>query len=80
MYPNPANVHTYVEFACNNSLPTTIRVIDVAGKTYNATTEAGAIGDHLVKLSTQGLAAGVYAVQLVQNGTIVATQKLSIMP
>ena len=78
VYPNPANSSFYAAINSSSATPAQMTLIDVTGKTLINKTIALQAGTQTISTDVSQLAAGIYFVNLIQNGKI-QTAKLVIM-
>ena len=79
VYPNPANDFVNISFMLNNPEVTSAEIFDLFGKKVTAVTgHEYAAGQNLIRISTEGIANGMYLVKL-QVGNRVITRKISVI-
>lgn len=67
-HPNPANEETVISYSLSSASVVKIELVDIAGKAITVLNEDRSTGVHNEKISTKGLAAGVYLYRLHASG------------
>lgn len=79
VYPNPANDFVNISFMLNNPEVTSAEIFDLFGKKVTTVADHEyAAGQNLIRISTEGIANGMYLVKL-QVGNRVITRKISVI-
>lgn len=72
-YPNPASTILNVMFELENTTNTSIRIVDIQGRTlYNAVMKPGVSQEEII---VSGFSTGLYFVQVMKNEKVLTTQK-----
>lgn len=68
LYPNPANELVNLKFEATNNGAVEVELVDLTGKTVQATTVQATTGKNLVMMGTSDLAPGMYMMNINSNG------------
>ena len=74
VYPNPANLQVIVSFSTMNEGAYNIRLTDMFGKTVKTDSDNASSGDNLHAMNLDGIAKGVYIIELEKSGQISKTK------
>jgi hypothetical protein len=70
LYPNPTDEDVHIRYSSVVDTRLAISILDLSGKVISTTTVQSKTGDNMVIISTNGLAAGTYLVQLGTNARV----------
>ncbi|MBL7753210.1 MAG: T9SS type A sorting domain-containing protein [Chitinophagaceae bacterium] len=69
IYPNPANEALHIDWNAQKAAQVEIKVIDMSGRTVHVTALQAERGAQTASIALNGLSAGVYSVQFIENGS-----------
>lgn len=69
IYPNPANEALHIDWNAQKAAQVEIKVIDMSGRTVHVTALQAERGAQTASIALNGLSAGVYSLQFIENGS-----------
>lgn len=69
LYPNPANDVLHIQWNASKVAQVELKVLDMSGRTLQVTAIQSERGTQFASISLEGLPAGIYSLQLIENGS-----------
>ena len=76
VYPNPAKDNVSIEYTSNNNASLSLQVIDMSGRIIKQVQAKIASGNNAILLPLDGVSAGMYQLQLIENNRLSYVQKI----
>ena len=76
VYPNPMNDELWVETSNSSTSKIEIRIVDMSGRIIKHSMTEQAKGNNKIAISVNDLNAGLYAVQVLENGKLISISKV----
>jgi hypothetical protein len=76
VYPNPAKDNVTIEYTSNNNASLSLQVIDMSGRIIKQVQTKIASGNNAILLPLDGVSAGMYQLQLIENNRLSYVQKI----
>jgi hypothetical protein len=76
VYPNPAKDNVTVEYASNSNASLSLQVIDMSGRIIKQIQTKVTSGNNAILISLDGVSAGMYQLQLIENNRLSYVQKI----
>jgi hypothetical protein len=77
IYPNPMKDELWIEMYNSAALKLEIRIVDMSGRILKHINTDQAKGNHKISIPVNDLNAGIYAVQIIENGKLTSTSKIN---
>jgi hypothetical protein len=77
IYPNPMKDELWIEMYNSAALKLEIRIVDMSGRILKHINADQAKGNHKISIPVNDLNAGIYAVQIIENGKLTSTSKIN---
>jgi hypothetical protein len=76
VYPNPAKDNLNIEYTSNNNASLSLQLIDMSGRIIKQVQTKIASGNNAILLPLDGVSAGMYQLQLIENNRLSYVQKI----
>jgi hypothetical protein len=76
VYPNPAKDNLNIEYTSNNNASLSLQIIDMSGRIIKQVQTKIASGNNAILLPLDGVSAGMYQLQLIENNRLSYVQKI----
>ena len=75
VYPNPAKDNVTIDYASNSNASLSLQIIDMSGRVIKQVQTKVASGNNAMIISLDGVSAGMYQLQLIENNRLTHVQK-----
>jgi hypothetical protein len=75
VYPNPAKDNVTIDYASNSNASLSLQIIDMSGRVIKQVQTKVALGNNAMIISLDGVSAGMYQLQLIENNRLTHVQK-----